>query len=427
MKDDPRSHGLWERTAQRSPPTDVLKGDVQCDVAVVGAGFTGLSAALHLAEGGAKVVVLEAADIGFGGSGRNVGLVNAGLWVMPDELPAVLGDVYGLRLLDVLGSAAQVVFDLVERHGIPCEAVRQGTLHCAVGKKGLAELTQRARQWQARGAPVRLLDANETARKIGTETYTGSLLDERAGTIQPLSYARGLAHAAVATGVKIYTSSPVTAADDNGSIWRLHTLRGNVRARSVVVATNAYTNAVWPALRSELVHLPYFNMATKPLTDNLRDSILPERQGAWDTKAVLSSFRFDDDSRFVFGSVGALRGPGLPIHRDWGRRAMTILFPQLKDIAFETEWYGWIGMTADNLPRFHRLGRNVVSFSGFNGRGIAPGTVFGRCLAQLILGKIREDELPLPVTEPTAVPFRTIKAAYYEVGAQIAHLAGARL
>lgn len=163
-------------------------------------------------------------------------------------------------------------------------------------------------------------------------------------------------------------------------------------------------------------------MATKPLADNLRDSILPERQGAWDTKAVLSSFRFDNDSRFVFGSVGALRGPG-----DWGRRAMTRLFPQLKDIAFETEWYGWIGMTADNLPRFHRLGRNVVSFSGFNGRGIAPGTVFGRCLAQLILGKIREDELPLPVTEPTAMPFRTIKAAYYEVGAQIAHLAGARL
>jgi len=150
MKDDPRSHGLWEQTAPPPPPTSLLDGEVKVDVAVIGAGFTGLSAALHLAEGGAKVAVLEAAEIGFGGSGRNVGLVNAGMWVMPDELPAVLGDAYGARLLDLLGNAPSVVFELIERHGIACEAVRQGTLHCAVGDDGLAELKERARQWQAR-------------------------------------------------------------------------------------------------------------------------------------------------------------------------------------------------------------------------------------------------------------------------------------
>lgn len=426
MKNDPRSHGLWEQTAPPPPATRALDGEAKVDVAVIGAGFTGLSAALHLAEGGAKVAVLEAVEIGYGGSGRNVGLVNAGMWVMPDELPAVLGDTYGARLLDVLGNAPRVVFDIVERHGIACEAVRHGTLHCAVGAAGLAELKERARQWQARGAAVRLLDASETAQKVGTSVYTGSLLDERAGTIQPLAYARGLAHAAVAAGVTIHTSSPVIAADDDGTTWHVRTPHGAVQAASVIVATNAYSSTVWPALRAELIHLPYFNMATRPLSDNLRRSILPERQGAWDTKEVLSSFRFDDAGRLVFGSVGALRGTGLPIHRGWGRRALAKLFPQLKDVEFETEWYGKIGMTVDNLPRFHRLGRDVVSFSGYNGRGIAPGTVFGRCLAQLMLGQMGEDDLPLPVTEPTAAPLRGLKEAYYEVGAQVAHLADAR-
>jgi len=426
MKNDPRSHGLWERTAPPPSRTGPLDGEVKADVAVIGAGFTGLSAALHLAEGGAKVVVLEAVEAGFGGSGRNVGLVNAGMWVVPDELPAVLGDVHGARLLDLLGNAPRAVFDLIDKHTIECEAERQGTLHCAVGAAGLAEIAERARQWQARGAMVRLLDAGETARKVGSSAYAGALLDERAGTVQPLAYARGLAHAAARAGVAIYTSSPVLQARDDGAQWRLRTPSGVVTAPRVIVATNAYTTALWPQLRAELVHLPYFNMATPPLSDNLCRSILPERQGAWDTKEILSSFRFDKEGRFIFGSVGALRGTGAPVHRGWGRRAMTKLFPQLKGIGFESEWYGWIGMTNDNLPRFHRLGRGVISFSGYNGRGIAPGTVFGRCLADLLLGKINDDDLPLPVSEPRAAPLRVAKELYYEVGAQAAHIAGAR-
>lgn len=427
MNNDPRSHGLWERTAPPPPATTILSQGVQADVAIVGAGFTGLSAALHLAEGGARVVVLEAVEIGYGGSGRNVGLVNAGLWVMPDEIPVVLGNTYGPRVLDLLGDAPRVVFDLIARHGIECETVHSGTLHCAVGAAGLAELMERARQWHARGAPVRLLDATETAWKVGTEAYTGALLDERAGTIQPLAYVRGLADAAIAAGAQIYTSSPVLAADDDGKAWRLRTQAWSVTAPSVIVATNAYTSNVWPQVRAELVHLPYFNMATRPLGDSLRRSILPERQGAWDTREILSSFRFDKEGRLVFGSVGALRGAGPPIHRNWGRRAMRKLFPQLKGVDFETEWYGKIGMTVDNVPRFHRLGRNVVSFSGYNGRGIAPGTVFGRCLADLVAGRIGESDLPLPVTPAEPAPLRAAREIYYEVGAQLAHFVDARI
>ena len=430
MKHDSRSHGLWERSAPPPPATNPLNGDIDVEVAVIGAGFTGLSAALHLAQGGASVAVLEAVEIGFGGSGRNVGLVNAGMWVMPDELPAVLGDTHGQRLLDLLGNGPSVVFDLIERHGIACETERQGTLHCAVGAKGFKELKERARQWQERGAPVHLLGAEETAGKVGTTAYAGSLLDLRAGTIQPLAYARGLAAAAIAAGAAIHTDTPVTAVADEGSAWRLRTPHGSVRAAWVIVATNAYTSAipggVWPEVRSELVHLPYFNLATKPLGDDLARSILPERQGVWDTREVLSSFRFDRQNRLVFGSVGALRGTGLAIHRSWGRRALAKLFPQLRGVEFETEWYGQIGMTDNALPRFHRLGRQVLCFSGYNGRGIAPGTVFGRCLAQRVLGSLSEADLPLPVSDPEPARYRAAKEAYYEVGAQLVHVAGAR-
>jgi glycine/D-amino acid oxidase-like deaminating enzyme len=427
MKNDPRSHGLWEHSAPPALSTARLAADLRADVVVIGAGFTGLSAALHLAEGGASVVVLEGVEIGFGGSGRNVGLVNAGMWVMPDDLPGELGDVYGNRLLHLLGDAPRLVFELVEKHAIACEIERSGTLHCAVGAKGLAELQERSRQWQARGAPVHLLGAEETARKVGTDAYSASLLDLRAGTIQPLAYARGLAAAAIKAGVRIFTSSPVVNAQEVDGGWLVHTSGGSVQAKWVIVATNAYATDVWPQIRAELVHLPYFNLATKPLGDNLRQTILPERQGVWDTKEILSSFRFDQQGRLVFGSVGALRGPGRTIHPNWGRRALRKLFPQLAGVEFEHEWYGSIGMTSNSLPRFHKLGRNVMSFSGYNGRGIAPGTTFGRTLARIVLGEIAEAEMPLPLSDPKPVKYRAVKEAYYEIGAQIAHAATARL
>ena len=423
MRGDPRSHGLWERTAPAAPATAPLAGDVVADVLVIGAGFTGLSAALHLAERGTRVVVLEAAEIGFGGSGRNVGLVNAGMWVMPDDLAEMLGPVYGERLIDLLGNAPASVFGCVERHAIACEINPAGTLHCAVGDRGLRELEQRATQWQKRGAPVELLDRGETAAKVGTNAYAGALLDRRAGTIQPLAYVRGLARAAVTAGAVVHTGSPVLTVEPHGTGWVGTTATGSVTADWVVLATNAYTHAPWPEIRTELIHLPYFNFATTPLGDNLRRSILPERQGAWDTREVLTSFRFDAAGRLVFGSVGALRGTGTVVHRAWARRAIKKLFPQIGDVAFEAGWYGMIGMTENNLPRFHRLARNAIGFSGYNGRGIAPGTVFGRVLADLVLGDIAEADLPLPVTDPRDPPLRRLKEAYYEASAQVAHLA----
>lgn len=430
MNGDPRSHGLWEASAPAVTPTQPLTEQISVDVAIIGGGFTGSSAALHLAESGANAVVLEACEIGFGASGRNVGLVNAGMWVMPSVVLTELGEHHGQRLLQLLGHGPAAVFELIERHGIACEAVPSGTLHCAVGQQGLAEVTERARQWQALGAPVELLDASRAQKMTGTRAYAGSLLDHRAGTVQPLAYVRGLAAAALRTGARIHTQTRVTAAERVDDGWQLATSSGgHVFAKWVIVATDAYTgrDGMWPGIQSEQVELPYFNFATAPLPADVAGDILPGRQGAWDTRQVLSSFRFDAAGRLVFGSVGALRGMGRDIHHSWARRALASLYPQLKNVPFEHEWYGTIGMTPNALPRVHELDHNVLSFSGFNGRGIAPGTVLGRELAKLVLGQIQRADLPLPMTPLVSAPWRRAKALGYEAGAQALHLVDARI
>ncbi|WP_422056258.1 NAD(P)/FAD-dependent oxidoreductase [Sphingomonas sp.] len=426
MNNDRLSHGLWEATSSPLPDAGRLEGDINAEVVIVGGGFTGCAAALHLAESGRATVLLEGDEIGFGGSGRNVGLVNAGLWVMPDELPRRLGTRRGEQLLKQLGDAPSLVFDLVQRYSIDCEATTAGTLHCAAGQSGLEELAERARQWQQLGAPIELLDAAETRHKLGTDAYSGSLLDRRAGTIQPLAYVRGLARAATELGSRLFVRSPVSGFNRKGASWNVQTAGGSVTAPWVIIATDAYSELATARIRREQILLPYFNLATRPLNSSQLSKILPQRQGAWDTKKILSSFRLDNGGRLIFGSVGALRGTGKPIHVGWAYRELSRLFPELGDVEFEHQWYGQIGMTSDALPRFHCLDRNMISISGFNGRGIAPGTTFGRDLAQVVTGALGVDELALPATEVKIASLRPVKSTLYEIGAQAAHFLGSR-
>ena len=201
---------LWDTTAVEAEIDNPLDGDSTCDVAIVGGGFTGLSTALHGAQKGLDCHVLEAKTIGHGGSGRNAGLVNAGLWMPPSEVYEKLGTTTGTRLVATLGDMPEYVFSLIEKHQIRCEATRRGTIHAAHAPSGFENLSQRAEAWQALGAPVDLLDAEETANLTGTRKYVGGLLDHRAGTINPMGYTRGLARAALGAGARISTGVQVT-------------------------------------------------------------------------------------------------------------------------------------------------------------------------------------------------------------------------
>ncbi|WP_417627734.1 NAD(P)/FAD-dependent oxidoreductase [Pararhodobacter aggregans] len=405
--------GLWAVTAPAAPALAPLSGDSTADIAIVGAGYTGLSAALTAAESGARVIVLEAEGIGAGGSGRNVGLVNAGLWIMPDEVEARLSP--GNPLPEMLANAPAAVWAMIERHQIACEARPVGTLHCAPDAIGLAALAERERQWQARQVAVRLLSPEETRARTGSDHFHGALFDPRAGTVQPLAYARGLGHAALRAGVRIHAPSPVTSADRKGGEWILTTPGGKVMAPRVIWAGNAYGQG--PAANKAVAIMPYFNFATDPLPEELRRTILPGGEGAWDTATVLSSFRLDAAGRFVIGSIGQL-GVDLAVHEGWARRMMARLYPQLRGQAFAHRWYGRIGTTPDALPRLIEAGEGAFGITGYNGRGIAPGTVLGRALARAALG---EEKLP-PLAPARPDPLRGIRTLGLRAGAAAMHL-----
>jgi glycine/D-amino acid oxidase-like deaminating enzyme len=406
------SLSLWDETAAEPDLVSPMLTDVVADIAIVGGGFTGLSTALHGAGKGLDVCVLEARQIGFGGSGRNVGLVNAGLWLPPQDVRARLGAERGDRLVQVLSEGPAYVMSLIEQHQIRCELTRTGTIHAAHSRRGLKDLARRAAEWNRLGAPVSLLSKDEAREKIGSSAFHGGLLDLRAGTINPMGYVRGLARAAKSAGARIHTGVSVTGLVRRGDGWLLTTAEGAVSAKSVVLATNAYTDDLLPGLRNSFVPIHFFQVATVPLGDRIA-SILPERQGLWDTGTIMLSLRRDDSDRLIIGSMGSVIGAADGLSERWAARQLKRLFPQLGPVAFQSSWHGQIAMTADYIPRIHRLAEGLYTPIGYNGRGIAPGTLFGKALADLLAGG-DEADLPLPVTGVKRESMRGVKAGFYQ-------------
>ncbi len=414
---------LWDRTAAEPEPDAVLDGDAMTDVAIVGGGYTGLAAALFCAERGLDVHLLESHRIGHGGSGRNVGLVNAGLWLPPQQVLARLGPERGAALLGELGRMPARVFELIERHGIRCEPVRRGTIHAAHSRRAVADLARRAEGWRALGVRVDLLGAGEMAQHTGTTRFHGGLLDPRAGTVNPMGYARGLARAAQAAGARISTRTSVRSIRRRGEGWLLQTGRGALTARRVALCTNAYTGALWPELRRSFTTIRFFQLATQPLGDRA-EGILSDGQGLWDTAPIMFSLRKDAHGRLVVGSMGAiLGGSRAEVSRRWAERRLRRLFPGLGDIAFEAAWHGRIAMTPDHLFRIHRLAEGLYAPVGYNGRGITTGTLFGRVLADLFTGA-GASALPVPLSDPRPVPFRGLRARFYHTAFAVNQIMG---
>ena len=393
---------LWEKTAPEPSIGEPLDGDAVTEVAIIGGGYTGLSTALHCAEAGIAAHVLEAERVGFGGSGRNVGLVNAGVWLPPQIVRERLGPVHGPRFVDAFSRGPDCVFSLIERYGIACEAMRSGTIHAAHAPSGLEDLRSRYEEWRRLGAPVDLLGRKEAREMTGTAAFHGGLLDHRAGTINPMGYCRGLARAARAAGARISTETRARKLRREGERWRIETDRGTVTADKVVLATNAYTDGLWPGLSRSHTIIHFHQLATTPLGDRAAQ-ILPGGQGLWDTGAIMLSLRKDAFGRLVIGSMGRVitgfggdAASGLS-HR-WVSKRIAQLFPAFGAVEIEEAWHGRIAMTPDHLPRIHRLADNLLTAIGYNGRGIAPGTLFGKALAELLAGADQGD-LPLPVSD----------------------------
>ena len=401
------ANSLWSATGNPTSVCPALTDEVEADVAIIGAGFTGLSAALHLVQLGQKVVVLEAETPGWGASGRNGGQVNPGLIENPDHAISKFGLQMGLRMIAMSGGAGKLVFDLISQNDIQCDARHVGWLRAAHNMAGMLSLEKKARQWEAHGAPMQRLNASEAAELMGTEAYIGGLLDPRGGNIHPLNYALGLVDAAVAAGAQIYGQSKVQAVTSGGPLNLLTTAYGKVRARKILVCTNGYTGDLVPGLRQTVVPIRSVQVATAPLSDNLRATILPGLHAPSDTRRLLSYFRTDAAGRFIMGARGAYK-PGTTRARFAQARAVTVhLFPQLADVQWDYEWGGYIAATADHYPHLHDLGNGVAAGLGYNGRGVAMATAMGKVLADWAIGVPKED-LDFPVSKLRGIPFHNL-------------------
>jgi glycine/D-amino acid oxidase-like deaminating enzyme len=416
LPQDANENSLWGASAIAAPQAEQLRDKLSADVLVVGAGYTGLSSALHLAEKGVSVVLLEASSIGFGGSGRNAGLVNAGMWQNPEHLRKLLGAAAAERFNLALRDTPALVFDLVKRFDMPCQAERCGTVHIAHSAGARSYLEDRCRQLQELGASAELIDGEHSRALSGSPVYRhGGILHAGAGTIQPLSYARSLAAAAVAQGVSIFQQSAIETLTRVDECWLATTAHGQVSAEQVIIATNAYADGNSAGVRESTLPVYIFQCATAPLPDEVAASVIPERQGLWDTHTLLTSSRIDQQGRLVMSCPGRLQDGQHAIRQNWMTRRRDTLYPQLRGTRWAYYWSGCVGVTSSRILRVQLPAPGVFAPAGYNGRGIGTGTAMGKYLADIVVSG-NHDDFPFPIETLYREKMQALRAAYYDYG-----------
>ncbi len=398
------ANSLWTATANPAPVFPPLVGEAEADLVIIGGGFTGLSTALHAAEAGLKVIVLEAEHPGWGASGRNGGQVNPGLYVDPDAVEERFGRDTGGRMVSFAGDAGRLTFDLIERHHIACDPRPVGWIRAAHTPAALRDLQAKADQWARREQPVKMLARDEMAEMIGTDMYLGGLIDLRGGNLHPLNYATGLAIAADKAGATLHGQSRVTGLTHADGCHLVQTATGKVRARNLVLATNGYTDALVPRIAQTVVPVRSVQVATDPLPEKIAQSILPGRQAPSDMRRLLLYFRMDSAGRFVMGGRGAYGDAATLSRLNALRKISVTMFPQLAPFDWRYAWGGFVAVTPDHYPKLLRVGPRAMAALGYNGRGVALATAMGKLLADWATGT-PEAELPFPVTDPQPIPF----------------------
>ena len=398
---------LWVSVTPELLQLPALDGTVDADVVVIGAGFTCLSTALHLRDAGVDVVVVEAQEPGWGASGRNNGQV---IPTMSRADPAQLIKKHGEageRFVGLIRDSATILFDLTRSHGLKAEAEQTGRVQPAhtPGRMKIAE--RRVREWSKFGAPVELLSSQRVQEMTGSNIWHGGFWNPTGGHINPLALCREIARVVLERHGKIFSRSPVTQYQRRGDGWLVTTERGQINARALVLATNAYTGEfskqLAPDIAQELIPVLSWQMSTQPLSDNVRRVIIPGRQAVSDTHGELYFARFDARDRLVTGGALALPYNRAERLKPYIAARLQKIFPQIGDISFDHVWNGYVGMTRDYSPRVHKIGPNGYAWAGCNGRGVALSIALGREFAAAVRS-IPENSLALPFSEPTPMP-----------------------
>jgi glycine/D-amino acid oxidase-like deaminating enzyme len=404
--DPPWPQSLWAAVTPPGPELPQLIGSAEADVVVIGAGFTGLSAALGLREAGIEVAVVEAAEPGWGASGRNNGQVIPTLSRPdPDDIVARHGEA-GERFVALLRDSATGLFELARRYQIQAEQEQSGWVQPvhSPGRIGIAE--RRVRQWSKFGAAVELLSREKVRQMLGSEAWYGGFWNRSGGHINPLALSRGLAQAVCDRGGRIFARSPATNFERSNDRWIVKTPHGAISARALIVATNAYTaefsTSLAPAIAREVMPVRSWQMATAPLADDVRKTVIPGRQAMSDTHGELYFARYDARNRLVTGGALINQNRAAEKLKRMVAQRLQRLWPVIGEVRFDYVWNGYVGMTTDFMPRIHRIGPDAFGWTGCNGRAVALSISIGQELSRAVRGHPERD-LALPFTEPRPV------------------------
>lgn len=394
---------LWQQTAVPFDRPGQLRERIKADVTIIGAGITGLRAALELSKNNISVVVLDSHEPGWGASGRTGGQVNPLAHATPDTIIKQLGPVYGPRMLESYVNSASELFSLIKEHDLQCEAVQNGWLRGAHCESATDELQKMYDGWSKFGLEISFVEGKELRLLSGSDAYKTATLVNSGGCLQPLSYSRELARVAQKLGARIFANSPVLDVKAEGDKWRASTQFGEIVSDWVLHCTNGYTDNTLKGLRQTIVPLISVQAATRPLSKAEYDSVLPKGHTLADTRRVIYYSRKDNHDRLLFGSLGTAENCA---EADKKRilRGLRIVFPQFSESDLEFYWGGRLAFTPDALPHLHEPAPGRLAGLGYNGRGVAMATVMGRVMAERVAGK-RSEDLDIPTTPFKSVAF----------------------
>ena len=347
----PLPPSLYADTAVAPIPTPPLEADKNVPVAIIGGGFTGLSTALHLAEQGVQATVLEAQEPGWGASGNNGGQVNPGLKHDPDQIEADFGTELGRRMIAFSYGTTNFTLDLIRRYQIPCEARQNGTLRAAYNEASAAAIETTAEAMHPARHAGDAAGCREQMREMtGTDRYLCAMLDSRGGDLHPLSYARGLARAAIAAGAAVHGETPALSLRRDGARWRIETPRAIVHAEKVLLATNGFTDDLWPALRRTIVPVFSSIAATAPLSEEVARAIMPTRPVLYESGHITVYYRIEQHNRLLMGGRGPMRWISKPSDIAYLIRYAERLWPQLKGASWTHGWNSRLAITPIIIP-----------------------------------------------------------------------------
>ncbi|MDH4582878.1 FAD-binding oxidoreductase [Pseudomonas sp. BN415] len=421
MTHTPYPQSYYAFSANPAPARPELQGETETDVCIIGAGYTGLSTGLFLLENGFKVTILEAAKVGFGASGRNGGQIVNSYSRDIDSIERAANPKNAKLMADMAFEGGRIIRDRISKYNIQCD-LKDGGVFAAITRKQMGHLEAQKKLWERFGhTQLEILDAKRIREVAATDNYIGGMLDMSGGHIHPLNLALGEAAAIESLGGVIHEQSPATRIE-RGANPVVHTPKGRVKAKFVVVAGNAYLGNLVPELASKSMPCGTQVITTEPLSDELAKTLLPQDYCVEDCNYLLDYYRLSGDKRLIYGG-GVVYGARDPANIEAIiRPKMLKTFPQLKDVKIDFAWTGNFLLTLSRLPQVGRIGDNIYYSQGCSGHGVTYTHIAGKVIAETLRGQAERFDAfaslphyPFPGGRMFRVPFTAMGAWYYSL------------